>query len=224
MMSHWTSQTIMPSQNPIDSGARLRNYPTGIRFPLQPPRRSTQPSRMVCTSPRSAAAASHPGSVSPAGWTPIRRRGSVQAWRFPRRPRRRARRCRSEPRGGASRAPASPGPAPGVTQRMPEGDRSTVHVDPLWVQPQLVDADAHLRCECLIDLEEADVVQGQAGLGKHLAHRRDRPDGEQRGIHADRCGGHDLTEGLPCPGFRRRPGRPGRARWPRPRQARHCRP
>ena len=54
------------------------------------------------------------------------------------------------------------------------------------VQPRVVgcDADAvaprqHLDGERLVELEEADVVDRQPGLGEHALGRRDRPDPHQ---------------------------------------------
>src|SRR5687768_8051977 len=66
----------------------------------------------------------------------------------------------------------------GTTQRVAEGDRATVDIQPLRIDRQLAQAREDLHGERLIELDQVDLIEGQAGPGEHLADCRDRSDAE----------------------------------------------
>jgi hypothetical protein len=67
-------------------------------------------------------------------------------------------------------------PAAAHPERMAERDRATVHVDLRRVETQLVDADERLRGEGLVELDEVEVVDRDAGSLEGLPARWDRSD------------------------------------------------
>jgi Kef-type K+ transport system membrane component KefB len=77
-------------------------------------------------------------------------------------------------------------PRAGAAERMTDGDRAAVDVDPLWVELQLVDDRDSLRGKRLVQLGQLDLVQLPAGPAKHLAHRGHRADAHVVGVHAGR--------------------------------------
>mmetsp|Transcript_21361 Transcript_21361/g.50575 ORF Transcript_21361/g.50575 Transcript_21361/m.50575 type:complete len:352 (+) Transcript_21361:125-1180(+) len=56
---------------------------------------------------------------------------------------------------------------PGAPQRMPEGNRSPVRIDPGGIDVEDVDAPAGLRRKGLVDLPDVNVANGQAALFQH---------------------------------------------------------
>ena len=71
-----------------------------------------------------------------------------------------------------------------MPERVAERDRPAVDVDLLGIEPELVDAHDRLRGERLVELDEVEVVDADAGPLERLACRRDRPDAHDRGIDA----------------------------------------
>ena len=61
---------------------------------------------------------------------------------------------------------------------MAERDRAAVDVQPLRIDRQLLQAREHLRGERLVQLDEIDLIERQAGQLQHLSDRRHRPDAE----------------------------------------------
>src|SRR4029079_11496991 len=69
-------------------------------------------------------------------------------------------------------------------QRMAERDRAAVDVDLFRVEPELTDHGEALRGERLVQLDEIEVVDGDAGPLEQLPHGRDRPDAHHPRIDA----------------------------------------
>ena len=69
---------------------------------------------------------------------------------------------------------------------MADGDRAAVLVDPGVVvgDAEVVEERQHLHGEGLVELEQADVVDGQAGLGERLLGRGHRADAHHLGLDA----------------------------------------
>ena len=61
------------------------------------------------------------------------------------------------------------GARPSDAERVAERDRAAVHVQPLVVDPELADAGEHLGREGLVQLDEVDVVDVEAGALERLA-------------------------------------------------------
>ena len=68
--------------------------------------------------------------------------------------------------------------------RVAEGDRPAVDVQPLGIQAELAIDGEHLGGEGLVQLDEVDVLQGHARLLGELAHGRHRTDPHDRGVDA----------------------------------------
>src|SRR6476659_6549528 len=62
----------------------------------------------------------------------------------------------------------------GAAERVAERDRAAVHVHTLHVGVVLLRPREDDGCERLVDLDEVDVVEGEAGALEHLRGRRDR--------------------------------------------------
>ena len=69
---------------------------------------------------------------------------------------------------------------------MAERDRAAVDVQPLGIDRQLAQAREHLRGERLVQLDEIDLVERQAGQLQHLPDRRHRADAEALRLDAGR--------------------------------------
>src|SRR2546422_11559086 len=67
-------------------------------------------------------------------------------------------------------------PRAGHAQGMAERDRAAIHVHLLRIQAQLADDDEALRSEGLVQLDEVEVRDLEAGTRQRLAYGRDRPD------------------------------------------------
>src|SRR5690606_37248998 len=74
--------------------------------------------------------------------------------------------------------------------RVPERDRAPVHVDLLAIEAQVADELLGHDGEGLVDLEEVDVVDGQARLLEHLARGGHRRVEHERRTVADIGGGN----------------------------------
>src|SRR5258706_2258558 len=96
---------------------------------------------------------------------------------------------------GAGDAVAPPAPAeleeerqdqarPRGAERVAEGDRPAVHVDPLAIEPQLLLDRQVLRRERLVDLEQVDLAQGQTGALQDEADGRHGADPHDARRHA----------------------------------------
>ena len=68
------------------------------------------------------------------------------------------------------------GRADGMTER----DRSAVDIDLVAVEVEIPDELLGHHRECLVDLEQIDVVEREPGLGQHLARGRHRRVQHQR--------------------------------------------
>ena len=67
---------------------------------------------------------------------------------------------------------------------MAEGDRAAVHVRALLVEAELADDLDDLRRERLVELDDGDVVERQAGLRERLRDRLDGADAHDLRVHA----------------------------------------
>ena len=65
---------------------------------------------------------------------------------------------------------------------MPQRDRAAIDVQPVGVDGQLLHTRQHLRRERLVQLDEIDLIERQAGELQHLANSRDRADAEPLGL------------------------------------------
>ena len=74
----------------------------------------------------------------------------------------------------------------GAAERMAERDRAAVHVQPLRIDRQLLQAREHLRRERFVQLDEIDLIERQSRELQHLPDRRDRTDAEQLRLDAGR--------------------------------------
>ena len=93
---------------------------------------------------------------------------------------------------------------PGRAQRVAECDRAAVDVDLLGRYPQVAQELQHHRGERLVDLEQVDVLDAEAGPVERLTGGRRRPgehDGGLLGDHAgsDHPGSRPQPGGLPGP-------------------------
>src|SRR3954454_3672297 len=73
----------------------------------------------------------------------------------------------------------------GRAERVAEGDRPAVDVDPVHVRFELATPGADDRGEGLVDLAEVDVVHLHPGALAQLPRRRHRPGEHARGVDAD---------------------------------------
>src|SRR5271170_5098480 len=64
--------------------------------------------------------------------------------------------------------------APGGTEWMPHGDGAPVDVDLLQIEIEVLDKAQHDGGERLVDLDQVEVLDGQAGLPERLAAGRGR--------------------------------------------------
>src|SRR4051812_24839305 len=78
--------------------------------------------------------------------------------------------------------------ATGATQRMAQGDGAAVGVDAGHVRTQLARPGQHDGGEGLVDLEDVDVVDGEAGVLEQLAGGGDGAFEHQDGVTADEGG------------------------------------
>jgi hypothetical protein len=76
-------------------------------------------------------------------------------------------------------------------RRAAERDRAAVDVELLQGDPELARAGERLRGECLVDLDEVDVVDRQVGARERPPARLDRPDAHDRRVDADDAVRHD---------------------------------
>jgi hypothetical protein len=74
----------------------------------------------------------------------------------------------------------------------------TVHVHLVAVEVEVADELLGHHGERLVDLEQVDVVEGEAGLGQHLAGGRHRRVEHERGVVAHVGDGHDARTRLPA--------------------------
>ncbi len=79
---------------------------------------------------------------------------------------------------------------------MAERDGAAVDVELLVGDAELALAVDRLAREGLVDLEEVDVVDREAGLREQLLHRRERADAHDRRVDARRCEGAEVAERL----------------------------
>ena len=77
---------------------------------------------------------------------------------------------------------------------MAERDRAAVDVQPVGIDRQLLQAGEHLRGERLVQLDEIDLIERQAGQLQHLADRRHRADAEALGLDAGGREGDEPAE------------------------------
>src|SRR5215211_3288510 len=79
-------------------------------------------------------------------------------------------------------------PHPRASERVPEGDRTTVRIEPRIVgsQPEMITECQYLDREGLIDLECADVGDRQPCFGQRLLGRGNRADAHELGIDASK--------------------------------------
>src|SRR5205085_10486625 len=69
-------------------------------------------------------------------------------------------------------------------ERMTERDRAAVDVHLLRVEAELADHGEALRSERLVQLDEIDLIERDAGALQQLAHGRDRADAHQAWVDA----------------------------------------
>src|SRR4051794_35592402 len=84
----------------------------------------------------------------------------------------------------------------GAAERVAEGDRAAVDVEPLFVDPELTGAGEDLGGERLVDLDQVDVVEREAGVGERVGYRLQRPDAHDRRVDAGDAGGDDAGQRL----------------------------
>ena len=89
---------------------------------------------------------------------------------------------------------------------MAERDRAAVDVEPRRIDRQLGEAGEDLRGERLVQLDEVDRVERQAGAREHLADRRHRADAEQ--LRRDARRSRSRRSGRAASGRARRPASP----------------
>src|SRR3954451_1544991 len=84
----------------------------------------------------------------------------------------------------------------GAAEWVAEGDRAAVDVEPLFVDPELPGAGEDLGGEGLVQLDQVDLVDRQAGVLQRPGDRLDRPDPHEGGIDAGDAGGDDARQRL----------------------------
>src|SRR4051812_2048778 len=82
----------------------------------------------------------------------------------------------------------------GHAERVTDGDRAAVHVEPVDVDAELLVRRDDLRRERLIDLDEVEVIDGHVRAGECLLARLDRAETHDLGRQARDAGGHDAGE------------------------------
>src|SRR5712691_8634463 len=83
-----------------------------------------------------------------------------------------------------------------AAQRVPQRDRSAVDVDLLLIQPEQAHTCERLRCEGLVELDDADVRCVQPRLLECLHRRGHRADAHVIGMDAGGGGGHQPSQRL----------------------------
>ncbi len=81
--------------------------------------------------------------------------------------------------------------APGGAERVAEGDGAAVGVDPVGVGVELLLPGQHDRGEGLVDLEDVDVVDADAGALEQALGGVDRAGEHQHRVDADQAGVDD---------------------------------
>ena len=77
---------------------------------------------------------------------------------------------------------------------MAEGDGAAIEIDPRRIEPKLLDAGQRLGGEGLVELDNIDLVERQAGPGQRLADRRHRAEAHQFGLAAGDREGADARQ------------------------------
>ena len=75
----------------------------------------------------------------------------------------------------------------GAAERVPKGNSPSVDVEDLPVEAQFLHDCQTLSCKCLVELDEADIVEFQSGPLERLPGGRNRADAHDRGIDAGDC-------------------------------------
>lgn len=83
-----------------------------------------------------------------------------------------------------------------AAERMTEGDSTTLGVDLLSGQAKLVDAPHALGGKGLVDLEDVDLILGDAGLLESNGNGGPGTDTHQEGLDTDNAGGDVLADDL----------------------------
>src|SRR5665647_1201637 len=86
--------------------------------------------------------------------------------------------------------------APRRAEGVAYGDCAAVRVDDLGIDGPLAEAGQALGSEGLVELDDADLVPADAGLGKRPVSRFDRRDAEQLRLHCRDAASTDAGEGL----------------------------
>src|SRR6185295_10155712 len=86
-------------------------------------------------------------------------------------------------------------PGSGAAERVAEGDRAAVDVQPLLVDPELADAGEDLGGERLVDLDQVDLVEAQAGGVERPSNRGHRPHSHVRGVDTRDTDRDDAPQG-----------------------------
>ncbi len=74
-------------------------------------------------------------------------------------------------------------PRPGHPERMSQRDRSAIDIDPVEVDPDVIDAGKHLGRERLIDLHEIDVTDRELRELERVSHGIDGSEAHDLGAH-----------------------------------------
>ena len=77
---------------------------------------------------------------------------------------------------------------------MPQGDGTAVHVDDARIHPELLDHGQRLGREGLVELDEFEIGEREAGAGEGLGDRLDRADAHDVGIDARHREAHEASE------------------------------
>jgi hypothetical protein len=80
-------------------------------------------------------------------------------------------------------------PGAAGAERVAQCDGSTVDVHPLRIEAELADAGDRLDREGLVQLDQVEVRQGEAGAAQRLSGGRNRPQTHAAGIHSGHCRG-----------------------------------
>ena len=84
----------------------------------------------------------------------------------------------------------------GAAERVAEGDRAAVDVEALLVDAELAGAGEDLGGEGLVELDQVDLVELEAGGGERARDRLDRADPHVGGVDAGDAEGDDPGERL----------------------------
>ena len=85
-------------------------------------------------------------------------------------------------------------PGAAAAQRMSQGNGAAIDVESVETDAELAGAGKHLRCECLVDLDQIDLLDTQSCAFESFLRRRNGADAHVVGVDAGRGGCDDACQ------------------------------